>query len=444
MIVDPNTGEIIDEGASANSFGQQVVANVGKDVNSNRLIAMSEHVPTAKVSAGWNAFRGERTILKGLGRKFPGAATTKPGVSGMVRGTLHPSNWTKMPSYEALGTFDGAEHYTPFNMLSSHFVNKPMAKLVGKGINSGSGIGNKIASHTLSKADIASIKSGEKAAPEMFSGGVYSRMSASARIAGWGNSDATVAARYAKNGAAFLAKTDPKLLSAAEKTYGKGLVGASKAELADVHMMSVRGPGSQWIGGYLRGASGGGVNTPTMLGHAAEAGSERFAFERGMNTATRHLADAGLKRVGGRLAVDATTDVGEKLAAKGIEKVGLRTLGTIAEEAGTKIALKAGLGMGAKAIGMAIPGVNVVMTAMMAYDITKMGIAAMKGGAEFAKDAYKSFQGSLYKPAMGMGYRDTEVAATSRARGVQAIQNSRLNARSALGSEAAPLAAHFG
>lgn len=438
MIVDPNTGEIIDDGASANSFGQQVVANVGKDVNSNRLIAMSEHVPTAKVSAGWNAFRGERTILKGLGHKFPGARTTKPGISGMIRGTLHPSNWTKMGSYEAMGTFEGGEHYTPFNFLSSNFTNRPMGRMLGKGIKSGSGIGNRIASHTLNPSQIADIKNGG-AVPDMFSGGVYSRMSASSRIAGWGRTDATVAARYAKNSSAFLAKTDAKLFSAAESVYGKGLAGATKGQLADLHMMSVRGPASQWIGGYFRGASGLGD------GSAAFANSVgRTAFERGANTATRHLADAGLERIGGKLAVDTTTRVGESLAAKGIEKVGLRTLGTIAGEAGANVALKAGLGMGARAIGMAIPGVNVVLTAMMAYDLTKMGISAMKGGAEFAKDAYKSFQGSLYKPAMGMGYRDTEVAATSRARGVQAIQNSRLNARSALGSEAAPLAAHFG
>jgi hypothetical protein len=44
----------------------------------------------------------------------------------------------------------------------------------------------------------------------------------------------------------------------------------------------------------------------------------------------------------------------------------------------------------------------------------------------------------------GTGFKDNEVAATSRARGVMAIQNSRLNARSLLGSEASMMAAHFG
>jgi hypothetical protein len=53
-------------------------------------------------------------------------------------------------------------------------------------------------------------------------------------------------------------------------------------------------------------------------------------------------------------------------------------------------------------------------------------------------------QGSMNKPLFGAGFKDNEVAATSRSRGVMAIQNSRLNARSSLGSEGAMMAAHFG
>lgn len=53
-------------------------------------------------------------------------------------------------------------------------------------------------------------------------------------------------------------------------------------------------------------------------------------------------------------------------------------------------------------------------------------------------------QGTINKPLFGTGYVDNEVAASSRARGVMAIQNSRLNARSLLGSEASMMAAHFG
>lgn len=88
---------------------------------------------------------------------------------------------------------------------------------------------------------------------------------------------------------------------------------------------------------------------------------------------------------------------------------------------------------------------NPIMTASFIYDISKMASTAIiGGGARLARDAVKSMQGSINKPSFGMGFVDNEVAATSRARGVMAIQNSRLNARSTLGAEASMMAAHFG
>jgi hypothetical protein len=101
--------------------------------------------------------------------------------------------------------------------------------------------------------------------------------------------------------------------------------------------------------------------------------------------------------------------------------------------------------MGAARIGGAALGpLNVLATGQLMYDIGK-GIGKMAvGGINFAKDAMKSMQGTINKPMFGTGFKDNEVAATSRARGVMAIQNSRLNARSLLGSEAGMMAAHFG
>ena len=78
------------------------------------------------------------------------------------------------------------------------------------------------------------------------------------------------------------------------------------------------------------------------------------------------------------------------------------------------------------------------------YDLGKMAGEVVKSGINLAKDAGKSLQGDIYKPSFGAGYKDTEAAATSRSRGVMAIQNSRLNARSMLGSEGAMMAAHYG
>ena len=93
---------------------------------------------------------------------------------------------------------------------------------------------------------------------------------------------------------------------------------------------------------------------------------------------------------------------------------------------------------------MALPGVQLLAAASFIYDIGRMGGEVIKSGINLAKDANKSLQGSISKPTFGMGYKDTEAAATSRSRGVQAIQNSRLNARSALGTEGAMMAAHYG
>lgn len=97
-----------------------------------------------------------------------------------------------------------------------------------------------------------------------------------------------------------------------------------------------------------------------------------------------------------------------------------------------------------KGIGGLAPGLNVLATGQLIYDLAKgAGKIAVKG-VNFAKDALKSMQGTINKPMFGTGFKDNEVAATSRSRGVMAIQNSRLNARSLLGSEASMLAAHFG
>jgi hypothetical protein len=80
----------------------------------------------------------------------------------------------------------------------------------------------------------------------------------------------------------------------------------------------------------------------------------------------------------------------------------------------------------------------------MAYQLAKLGGLAVKAGINFGKDGMKSMQGNMHTGIFGAGYKDDEVRATSRARGVSAIQNSRLNARSLLGSEGAMMASHFG
>jgi hypothetical protein len=133
---------------------------------------------------------------------------------------------------------------------------------------------------------------------------------------------------------------------------------------------------------------------------------------------------------------------GQEMLEQGLLKTyGVRGAAQIARYGGKEGAKLVGARVGVAALNFANP----ILTAAAVYDISKMAATAViGGGARFARDAMKSMQGSINKPAFGMGYVDNEVAATSRARGVAAIQNSRLNARSALGSEAGMMASHFG
>jgi hypothetical protein len=182
--------------------------------------------------------------------------------------------------------------------------------------------------------------------------------------------------------------------------------------------------GSRFVQGYFRGA----------LGHMNAGGLTDDAL-RGAQKAVGHLGAAlgeqGLKRSG--------VAVAEKALQQGVFK----TLGvkrTLAA-AGTK---QGAMVLGARTAAMAIPGLNLIATASLVYDLGKMGGELVKSGVNLARDAVKSMKGSIDKPMFGMGYKDNEVAATSRSRGVMAIQNSRLNARSMLGSEGSMMAAHFG
>jgi hypothetical protein len=135
----------------------------------------------------------------------------------------------------------------------------------------------------------------------------------------------------------------------------------------------------------------------------------------------------------------------EKFGIKAGEKVGLKTAGKVAmQKGGLKIGARLGAAAAINAVPVAGQIASAVLLADLAMDVGKLGVEVFKSGVDFAKDAAISYKGSINKGVMGMGYRDNTVAATSRARGVQAIQNSRLNARSVLGSEAGAMAAHFG
>jgi hypothetical protein len=142
---------------------------------------------------------------------------------------------------------------------------------------------------------------------------------------------------------------------------------------------------------------------------------------------------------------------GDKVARQGPlgrflpKKSNISIVAKMADEAGEKGAARVLRNQLLKRGGAyALRSASIVGNVALVYDLGKLAGKGVMAAGNFAKDAVKSMQGSMHKPLFGMGFRDNEVAATSRARGVAAIQNSRLNARSMLGSEAGMMAAHFG
>jgi hypothetical protein len=204
----------------------------------------------------------------------------------------------------------------------------------------------------------------------------------------------------------------------------------------NMYASSLSGAGTTYLAGYARGAQGfGGVSG--LTGRALE-GATRAEGAFGSAFA-KAFGDDGLK-FGGQLFKGAEGGINLLRGTGG--KVLFRELG--ASATGKLAVSGAGKMLATRGAALAIPGIQVLAAASFIYDIGQMAGEVVKSGINLAKDANKSLQGSIAKPAFGMGYKDTEAAATSRSRGVQAIQNSRLNARSALGAEGAMMAAHYG
>lgn len=210
--------------------------------------------------------------------------------------------------------------------------------------------------------------------------------------------------------------------------YGSPGVGAPIAMgQVGVHgnLMASAAPtqGLQKVLGFARGAAGF-AETRGLQGMAAE----------GANAAVRYMDDALSK-------INFTAKTGQKVLETGLFKnLGVKGVTDLLTKGGRSGRLV----VGARAASMAIPGLQVLGAMSLLYDLGNMAGQVVKSGINLARDAAKSMQGSINKPLFGMGYRDTEAAATSRQRGVMAIQNSRLNARSMLGSEAGMLAARYG
>lgn len=490
MQVDPATGEIIGPGLSgtfdrsASVTGltaQEIAMNAGAAPGGPILNSLA-HFPTASSVMGWNAMRGSNTILKGGRRR----SLTR---SGMIRNHLptSPRMFTRMASVHNVGAatsttmFDKDSHYMPFNFLArggNALANRAIGGTIARA-TAAEARGQATAMRTVGRLEsligapmIDEIAGGNR--QELFSGGAYSRLTASMRLmnaggrsGGGSRLSSLMAGRTAARATSamnFIGTTNPAWASALRGQgiqIGQGLVGhalpgtaASVSEAAWATGLSNRGIFSNAINGYIMGTRSA---VPTRIAQAAGMSTARGVAGKGTvqqlgvraaNTAASHLALGGITPTG-RMGVSGfIRGLGTAYRGTGLAQ----GIGYQMTEKGLKVVAKGGLGAAARfgAAGlargalMAVPYVNVVMAVWMAADLAKMGVELFRGAGEFAKDAMRSWEGQIRKPVFGMGYQDNAVAATSRSRGVMAIQNSRLNMRSVLGSEAAPLAAHFG
>lgn len=175
----------------------------------------------------------------------------------------------------------------------------------------------------------------------------------------------------------------------------------------------------------------------------------RESMETAGKTVAREAAEATGKEVAGTAAKTVGKEAAE-VAVKSVAKEGAEMAGKAIVKEGVAAAGKYGASMIAGFFSGPVGWIaDIAMTAWMAYDIAKLGVnlakeMVVKPVTNFVKDGFKSYKGQLDKAPMGMGFKDNSVAMTSRQRGVMAISNSRLNARSVLGNEAAGMAAHFG
>ena len=413
-------GEVFE--ADVGEYQPRMPFQTGMDVLAN--------APGTVQSIGTTGFRGGSTILRGGWGDAVGfsrrtkraikAGKAAPQVGGSTLGgalrnnnPLGPRTWTRYGSQEMFFS-SGAKGtpYTPFNFLAKGGNWAARQNLFGG---------------ELQKAAQAA-HSGEGGAGA-FAPGFISQMNAAERI-GRGaavKNPAGLANYFSKAGLNVSEEVMASPLSARTATYAS-VQGAATSKMAG-YMAGLRDPQAIETAAGLGEKVG--INFATGAGKAA-AHLELGGFKAGEKIGARGLA-SGMKTAFGKGVLEAGEAAGAKVAAK-----------FAATKAGTWAAARFG---GAAIGGMFTPAMPFIATAlaiMTAFDVAKMVGAGISAAPRFAMDAARSFTGGMNRQGFGVPYRTNELAVTSRARGVQAIQNSRLNARSVIGSEASGMAGYFG
>ncbi len=364
-------------------------------------MSLLDSAPGAGVAVGWNMGRVSNTIIDGGTSSHRRARMRNPrefsyasgrGEGGFIRGGLtqtfgprHARRFTRAANIDPSFYGKSSKIYSPFNFLSS----------AGNMLFKRQGMINSV-SPTL--AARMGKYAGEGPA---FSPGTLGRIRSFSRMS---TMSSEKFALKSANIRAAIADINPDYYN---NVFTKAVRGYGAYDDMGVRMAYRSGVGST-IGGRISGRAAGWVQGTEAAYQAARSGNYR-AIHGAMSTATGHFRE------------------GVEAGAKAFSE-------------GGKFAKFAGRG----GVSSALRGVNAASWVLLAHDLAEMGGKLIGAGIKTAFEAAQSVKGSIDKPIMGMGFRDNTVAATSRQRGVMAISNSRLNARSALGSEASYMNARFG
>jgi hypothetical protein len=384
MLVDPNTGLPIgnDMPVNANTVGGQISMDMASGLGySQEDIPLFYDVASSMPSV---ASTMGWNVSRVQGTIFRGGRRGAASARG-IRQTLSPMSWRRLANPVNIDPTNSgiSKAYSPFNFLSD-FGNKG-ARLIS---NRSESLAAKMAAYNGAEGNL-------------FSPGTVGRIAAVGKMNTMGGKALGKAANNvyssinAMNPTYYANTFQPKMNLAVGLRAPEG---ATTAAMRGGMTATVTGGVSGRVAGFV-----GMVETP-----ADEAARAAFKMMLPEGSAARAGAVAG-----------------EKLMAK---------------YGGTMV----GRALGKGAISGAARAAGPVGWILLAHDLAMMGGKLVGTGINTAIDAGRSIKGSIDKPVFGMGYRDNSVAATSRQRGVMAISNSRLNMRSALGSEAAMMHAHFG
>lgn len=408
------------------------------------LLNASANIPNAFQTGGWNAMRGSNTIMEGgFG-----------GKNGIIRNNTNPRAWRRFanvdvykvpsPTTKMSNVFFGGEGWSPY--FISNFVNHAATKIAHNGSIAAARQSAGLATSFKGKVFAGSAQFLEKhgvisgsGAQHVLTPGMWSQMHTASNLGRMAHSGGTLSQGTASSLNNFMTTRGHSGMGGPMFKPGMAADDAHKAFMA--HSSSSK------IGQRIMGRGAGAI-----YGDSAMAG--RPIFDKAVARSAESLAYGGVGSMRTTSTREMAKGFGRTMSREAAEKAllaegktvtGRAVAGTVAKKSGAYAATW----LAGSALDGPLPIMDVAMTAWLIYDLAKLGAGmardfVVKPAVQFAKEGVSSVMGDVRRGPLEGSFKDNSAAMTSRSRGVAAIQNSRLNARSFLGAEAGAMAAHFG